>query len=347
MMLSLFLSVVEAIPAPEIIWHIGPNMPRPSGGHAAVVLGGDLFVIGGTNWHDGKKHWFDEVWCYDVQMEHWSLVDRLPTPLAYGATANASERLYVCGGADGAVTLRSCILLERREGDPGLRCRALPPLPEPRSYAGVALVGDTLYVFGGAMDFADLSTIRDTVLTLDLDDPRGHWREVSQLPSSRCHAAIAAAGQNIYVFGGCVLSREGELLNLRDCWGYDVVRGTWQRLCDLPFAARGLEALPLNDDCILLFGGYSATAIEAQTNGPTFGFRDEVLAFQPSTGRFMTLVHMSYGAVGMAPVMDGHYIYLTGGEHRLRSRLSTLTIGSVVWGTQGFGKSLLGESTLF
>jgi N-acetylneuraminic acid mutarotase len=301
-------------------------MPVPSGGHAAAVLGGELFVVGGTNWRGGEKFWLDEIQRYDPAQRAWSPAGRLPTSIAYAASASDGERLYLCGGSDAQRDLRACLALSRK--DRGLRCQPIPPLPEARVYAGGAICDGVLYVVAGAADHADLSTTAGSLLAMDLNDERMRWRELSPLGTGRFIPAVTSAAGRLYVFGGGRLDPEGEVENLADAWAYDPQANEWMRLPDLPQAARGIDAVTVDDDLILLFGGYTATAEQARARGPAFGFSDHVIAFRPAERRLEAVGHMPYAAIGTAPALADGRVYLTGGEDRMRHRTDTLAIAT-------------------
>jgi N-acetylneuraminic acid mutarotase len=326
-MVALLLSSLQAAGSLGLYWDTGPNMPRPSGGHATAVLGDGLFVVGGTNWQDDQKFWLDDIARYDLASRSWSAAGHLPISIAYAASASGGERLYLCGGSDGEADLPSCLALSL--GGSGLRCRPMAPLPAARVYAGGGICDGVLYVVGGAADHADLTTVTGSLFALDLDDSRGQWRERAALPEARFIPAVAAAGGKLFVFGGGRLNAKGEPENLASCWAYSPGGNSWERLPDLPRASRGTDAVAVGDDLILLFGGYTATAQQAQAGGPAFGFLDEVIAFRPSARTFERVGRMPYAAIGTAPVFAGDSVYLTGGEDRMRHRAGFLSIASV------------------
>jgi hypothetical protein len=321
----LLFATVHMLASSGFSWDMGPPMPVPSGGHATVVFDGDLFVVGGTNWRGGEKFWLDGIQRYDPAGNAWSTAGRLPTSIAYAASASDGERPYLCGGSDGERPLRACLALSRRET--WLQCQPIAPLPEARVYAGGAICDGVLYVVAGAADHADLSTTTGSLFAMDLDDARMRWRELPPLVTGRFIPAVTSAAGRLYVFGGGRLNSKGEVENLADAWAYEPQANEWTQLPDLPQAARGIDAVTVNDDLILLFGGYTATAAQARAKGPAFGFSDRVVAFRPAEPRCEPVGRMPYAAIGTAPALAEGRIYLTGGEDRMRHRADTLAIG--------------------
>lgn len=326
-MIAVLLPMVHVVGSVGLSWKAGPPMPVPSGGHAAGVFGGELFVIGGTNWRGGEKFWLDDIQRYGSGRRLWSPAGRLPVSIAYAASASDGERLYLCGGSDGERDLRTCLALSLMETR--LRCRPVAPLPEPRVYAGGAICNGVLYVVAGAADHADLSTTTGSLFAADLKGVRLRWRELPPLPAGRFIPAVTSAAGRLYVFGGGRLNAKGEVENLADAWAYDPEAEGWAQLPDLPQAARGIDAVAASDDLVLLFGGYTATAAQARAKGPAFGFSNRVIAFRPAEGGFKPMGQMPYAAIGTAPALADGRIYLTGGEDRMRHRTNTLAIGTL------------------
>jgi len=319
-----FVAAICALASPMLDWQPGPPMPRPSAGHAAALLDGRLWVVGGTNWLGGTKHWLDDVVQYDPAPGEWTTAGRLPTPVAYSAWADDGERLHVCGGSDGVVSLRSCIALSPVDG--ALRCAPMAPLPEARVYAGAAVCGGVLYVVGGSPSHADLTAPADTMYALDLGDHSRGWEQKAPLPEPIILPAVAAAGGKVYAFGGLRLGPKGEPVNLAGAWSYDPAKDAWARLPEVPVASRGMDAVSASDETILLIGGYTATADEAKRHGPAYGFADTVRVYDTRAQGYSDAGTFPYAAIGTAPVTDGERVYLTGGEDRMRSRTDRLTV---------------------
>src|ERR1700686_5240406 len=99
------------------------------------------------------------------------------------------------------------------EDDPATdNWKALAPLPTKRGSAVAAVVGDKIYVIGGAANLpgseamALMPTVPQEVLgTVEEYDPASNtWRARSPMPTPRNHAAAGAVNGKIYVIGGRV-----------------------------------------------------------------------------------------------------------------------------------------------
>src|SRR5213594_1270071 len=76
--------------------------------------------------------------------------------------------------------------------------KALAPMPIKRGAASAAVVGDKIYVIGGATPQRGLGTVQT------YDPNTNTWKELTPMPTPRNHAAIGAVNGKIYVIGGRV-----------------------------------------------------------------------------------------------------------------------------------------------
>ncbi len=143
------LSAVHAFDPADGAWTRLPDLPGPPRDHmAAAAVDGQLVVAGGRDARIGAH--VSRVDVFDPASGVWRRGADMPTSRGGVAAAAGHGRLYVLGG----------------EGDPGrasgvfpqveaydLACdawRSLGEMPRPRHGTGAAVVGDWLYVPGGA-----------------------------------------------------------------------------------------------------------------------------------------------------------------------------------------------------
>ncbi len=304
---------------PRLTWQELPPLPIGRGGHASAWLANRLLIVGGSFWRDEQKHWMSSVESLDPAGRRWSHLGELPVPVGYAAYGTYRDALYLAGGSDGDHDLASVWAI-RVQSD-GLHVAPCTPLPEPRIYARGAVIGDTLYVFGGARDHADLSTATNTLFAARLTGTRLQWRRFAPLPgAARAVCAMAACQNRLYVFGGCRLDPDGKPLNLADAYCYDPGDNRWTRLCDAPRAARGWDAVALDDRYIALLGGYTASAEEAASHPPGFGFTDRVLLYDIRRDRYEAAGELPLPIIGLEPVRTDRVLYAVGGEDVQRHR---------------------------
>ncbi|MBK9140651.1 MAG: galactose oxidase [Verrucomicrobia bacterium] len=230
------------IAAAELVWEQLPRLPDAEGfaGTFAGVSHGTLLVAGGANfperkpWEGGRKVWHDTVWALDGLEASWRIAGRLPRPLAYGVSATVGNSVVCAGGSDADRHYAECFRLTLTNGV--LDQQPLPPLPVPLANAAGALLGDTLYVVGGA-DRPEGPAALNRFFALDLSVTLPRWRELESFPGRPRILPVAAVTDGaFFVIGGTALeSQDGTVgrIYLRDLWRYRPGEG-WQRLADAP-----------------------------------------------------------------------------------------------------------------
>jgi len=137
-------------------------------------------------------------------------------------------KLYLAGGFLEGETETA----EFWEYDPARnRWAQLAPMPVARGAAGTAVIGDKLYVFGGAAQIyyvADPGRPYDTLAVFDFET--GQWSEGPDAPLALHHVGATALGGKLYVAGGRVDPERSSAAFL----SYDPRTRTWERLPDLP-----------------------------------------------------------------------------------------------------------------
>jgi len=177
----------------------------------------------------------------------------LPTallPRRYHAGAAWNGRIYVVGGvtprpdSEFGVALMDSSVLE--EFDPAAGAvRQLAPLPRAVSRAGAAVVGDRLYVVGGA----EAETGARSTAVQIYDFGKDAWSRGADLPLAREGHVFAHDGK-IYAPGGF----DGTTA-LRDFWVYDPAQDEWRELPKLPVKTSAHNGIAMNGK-LYLFGDY-------------------------------------------------------------------------------------------
>ena len=216
-----------------------PDLPAPVSSFGAAVVGDHVYVYGG---HTGKAHSYStETTLGDfrrLDLKHPIKWEDLPGgPKVQGLALVAhGGKLYRVGGmqpqnskAEKSDTRSqaSCAVYDPAAG----KWTDIEPLPEPRSSHDAAVVGGTLYVFGGwCLNGKDgKSEWLDHGWKLDLKAADAKWQKVEQ-PFQRRALTMAARGGKVYVIGG--LNAKGEMdltVNV-----HDSKAGTWAEGPPLP-----------------------------------------------------------------------------------------------------------------
>jgi N-acetylneuraminic acid mutarotase len=281
-------------------------MPEAEAGGAAAWLDGKVFLAGGTAWVKGEKRFLCTTQIYSPGDDRWHRGPSLPAGMAYGPFASSPEGLEVFGGVGAAGVVKESLRLSSVDGE----WTRSGTVPADVLLGAGAVVSGSAYLLGGCPDAADLTHCSDYVWRRD---GAGQWKDVSRLPQgpSALHA-VAAQGTDIYVFGGCSM-HEGRVRNHKDAWVFDTLRLSWRHLPKLPQAMRGSTSVALENNKLLLLGGY----VDA-------GFSKAAFVYDPKAQTYSTLPNLPVGLLGPAAFSSGKAIYVAGGEDAPRSRSSKL-----------------------
>jgi N-acetylneuraminic acid mutarotase len=135
-------------------WRARTALPTPRSGAAVAAVAGKIYVIGGriasAFAEDGSDT--DVVEGYDPARDLWSRpLAKMPVPRSAMGVASWRNRIVLAGGettdASGAVSASAAVAAYEPETN---AWRALDLLPAPRRGIATGLIGDRLYVAGGA-----------------------------------------------------------------------------------------------------------------------------------------------------------------------------------------------------
>ncbi len=151
---------------------------------------------------------------------------------------------------------------------------ALPDLPRGLTSFGAAVLGDTVYVYGGhtgeAHDYYRESQ-SNQLLALDLSDPKG-WTVAAKGPR-RQGLALVAHGKHLYRVGGFeARNKEGEnhvLVSTADFARFDPKTGKWEKLADLPEPRSSHDAVVIGDH-LYVAGGWAMDGLESKWHSTAY-----------------------------------------------------------------------------
>ncbi|MBI5801653.1 MAG: hypothetical protein HZA92_13145 [Verrucomicrobia bacterium] len=288
-------------------WEKLPSLPEPNGGCMAGCVGGKIIVVGGTNWRDDMKRWLDTVRVFDPATKQWAIGPSLPHPLAYAAFASDGARLYMAGGADGKRARREVYGL-----DANLKLVHIGDLPMPVVFAGGALQGGRLAVFGGTPDPDDWSKVTADLhavnLTNGISSPR---TPLTGLSHGVGIPAVAVAGGGLYTFTGAWLDPASQQVrNVAAAFTFDFASNSWRPVAPCPKPARGVSAVALDDSHIYLAGGHGTDAE---------GFLSTAFIYNASKDRHTPALPLPLAGMTCL-VRCGEFVYALGGEDRKKHR---------------------------
>jgi N-acetylneuraminic acid mutarotase len=329
--------------APLLSWARLPDVPDVEGfaGSFAGTSENTIILAGGANfpagrpWEGGAKAWHDRVFILLPGARDWKMAARLAGPLAYGASVTHGGGVVCIGGSD-AASHHATVSRVWWDGQ-SIQTDDLPPLPNPLAFHCGALIGDTIFIAGGA-EFPHAVHASRAFLSLDLADPDGGWEKLPSWPGQgRMLATAGVVNGSFYLFGGTDFVREGgteKRLLLRDAYCYDPAIG-WRRLPDMPRPAVGSPSPSpfLGGRLLAVLGGDDGSMIGREGRNHT-GFCHDILGFDLTTHHWRALEELPFSLVTTPVIECGEEIIIPGGECQPGVR------STAVWrGTKGNGTS--------
>lgn len=169
---------------------VTPNgsLSQPLHDLAATPMRGKTLVVGG-----GSLTTIDEVESLTTGGTG-QVISHLPTPRSDVSAVTLGRSVYVLGGYDGQAPLRPVL-----QTNDGTRFAAVGQLRQAVRYTAVAVLGKTIYAFGG-----ELASGGATDAIQAINPASGRTTIVGHLPTPASHASAIALGGRIYILGGLV-----------------------------------------------------------------------------------------------------------------------------------------------
>ena len=281
-------------------WSAAAPLPAPRALVAAAYLAGTAYVIGGTSDTETATAtvFTGSPDAITGTIDAWALADtlELPAPRSGAAVITVSDGLIVFGGADQFNKPQTTVWKATLQSNGSLGAwEEMAPLPEPRANAAAALVGDSVWIWGGrdASGFTGVSLHGYIAVEKSLgggghsagtpgtetvdeqgDAPIGSiykWTATSgdaNLPSPREGAALWSANGTLYVAGGV---QDGAVIGSVYWTAPSATTGitSWTNVpqVDLPAGQlRSYASGAVIGTHALLIGGEDASGVQAGTS---------------------------------------------------------------------------------
>jgi hypothetical protein len=189
-------------------WSRGPSIPadRRRGGAGAVLLNGQLFVVGGIiNGHQsGNVAWLDRL---DIASGQWTVLLDAPRARDHFQAAIVGQKLYAVGGrqtmgAQGMVFNRVQAAVDVYDFAAGTWSTLPSPegdLPQPRAGSMSLAVNDRYVVVGGGESLTQTTAHAEVQA---LDTTTGRWTAWPSFVQGRHGSGIDRLGNTLYVASG-------------------------------------------------------------------------------------------------------------------------------------------------
>jgi N-acetylneuraminic acid mutarotase len=207
---------------------------------ASATVGRSIYVIGG---YMNGGTLTDAVERYDIDEDRWALVAPLPVRVHHAMAVAHAGNLYVVGGYTGQTPFSLGVgtggIADATTGlwryDASRNSWSpMPSAPTARAAAAAAVIGDKLYVAGGA----DLAQPLRTLEVFDFATKK--WERGPDMPRATEHTAGAALHGHFYVVGG----RPGYGAGVhRFVQRYLPEERRWERVADLAVGRAGFTAV--------------------------------------------------------------------------------------------------------
>lgn len=250
--------------------------------HVALAsLGDKIYAFGGFKYPDsGPAAWqpIDNAWEYDPAADEWKALAPMPSKRGAAAAAVVNGKIYVIGGAgvmSGSTEVvihparRHMVMGNVEEYDPTTNSwRARTALPTPRNHHVVAAVAGKIYVIGGRIGAAFITSGSNTDVVEAYDPATDTWsRPLDRMPSPRSAVGWGVWNNRIYVAGGEGQNRSS-LAAYRAVEAYDPALNQWKIMPSMPNPRHGLGVGVIGDRLYTVSGDAQSASSGAHTDVP-------------------------------------------------------------------------------
>ena len=234
-------------------WAKKRPMRLPSHHVAFATLNNKIYAFGGFTYPDsGPPGWnaVNNAWEYDPATDEWKELAPMPTKRGAASAGVANGKIYVTGGANSLPGVNENgihparphnVVATVEEYDPAANSwKTVRPLLLARNHHVTVGVGDKIYVIGGRVGAAFISSASNNVDLVEMYDPATDlWTPRARMPTARSAIGAGVYNNQILVAGG-----EGQdqrfLAAFKAVEAYDPVLNRWQVLPSMPHPRHGL-----------------------------------------------------------------------------------------------------------
>jgi N-acetylneuraminic acid mutarotase len=284
-------------------WRFEPEAPKGPVEGSAIEIGPTIYVTNGS--FPGNLHGF---LAFDTRTGRWSEPTHTPIGLNHSQAAAYEGDLYLAGGyLDGDEATDQFWRYDPETN----KWTEMPPMNLARGAAGTAVIGDKLYVAGGAPKTFGVSAKGSPYGSMEIFNfETEEWSRGPDMPMPRHHLVAAGLDGKLYVVGGRagLLDTNNAIPPTGEFDRYDPKTEEWERLPELPFPA-GYPGITTAAGKVVVVGGEDQTHWEDGGGWVT----PAAWAFDPKANRWQRLPDLNIERRGMgAASVDGRVYVLTG-----------------------------------
>lgn len=303
----------------QLKWEKAAPFPEPEEELYGVSANGKMYVFGGFG---PGGHPVGMAWEYDPASDTWTKKKSMPIPTHHAAVAEYRGKLYIFGGFTYYAVPNQTFggwepVSNTWEYDPATdNWKPLAPLPTRRGSPVAMVVGDEIYVIGGAAMnpgspepavFAQ-GPSRSLTTNEAYNPERNTWTAKNPMPTPRNHMYAGVVNGKIYAIGGRIANPFITVAsNLDIVEEYDPATDQWgPQRSRMPTARSGGGFATYNGK-IYCAGG------EVQTPQMLGAFR-ALEAYDPATNSWSILPYMPLPRHGVATAFIGNKLHLVSGK---------------------------------
>jgi N-acetylneuraminic acid mutarotase len=222
-------------------WTPKSDMPMALGGHAASVVDGKIYVVGGCEVFAVPLSILEE---YDPETDTWTKKAKMPTANTLFSTSVVNGKIYAIGGWNGNP------LSEVAEYDPETdKWTKKAEMPTARDGHSASVVNGKIYAIGGWEPMIELPTVEE------YDPVADEWVKKADMPTGRWGFSASAVNGKIYAIGGRIgTGGMGDPMSTVE--EYDPVTDKWTKKADMPTPRLDLSTAVVNGR-IYALGGWN------------------------------------------------------------------------------------------
>lgn len=290
-------------PLGTLSWSSKASSPRARSEAFGGAVNGRFYTFGG--YVDSTYKPTNQGHAYNPATNAWSQLRNIPVATSHVATANDDRYIYTAGGypattATGAQSFATTAAWRYDTTDD--TWTSLPNLPAARGSMAMALVGRTLYAFGGS----DASRVdKADHWALNLDNTSAGWVSRAAMPAPRNHFAAVAVNGLVYAVGGQT-KQDSQAIYHADVFRYNPATNTWDSVAPTlsPARSHANNSLVLHQGRIIILGGVTNANTTTMAN---------VEAYDPASNKWSVLTALPTRAMAGVAGSFGDKIIFSGG----------------------------------